>query len=669
MKSIITGALGSLKFRLAMTAVSVIALSVAMTVFLVTRGTTMRAEQSIKDSALDVDTVSATISSRLLNRENALNRAARQWPHASAPDASSAQLFLTQQSALTALFSRTFVAAASDGQMLAVGSDAGVKIGTRSIQGRHYFEQALRGERVMISEAFADEGLARLNVVMAVPIREGDGRVVAVLGGVLRPQSDNLLTDSTAASHLAADPIQTIVTDASGRIISHPDPVWLQHDVGEDPRLAEAVARWRGEGAPMEPQAWTWRTDAQFVAMAAVPDANWMVFRTASADLLLGGPGAGKREAIWLGAAVAIGGTLLILLATGWMLRPMRLLERRALRLLDEDMPIDEGWPASTGEIGQLSAVFKHVLGERAAMQQHKDEMLARVRAVMLNVPVGIAFSREGRLELASHYLGDLLGYADSELIGAPQNLLFPSESACDDFMARADLAFSTGQNFSEEVQIRRQDGRRFWASLQGAAVNAGSPSDGVIWLVSDISSQRLHREQLSWSASHDPLTNLVNRREFEARLQTQLQDRRRQEQASALFIDLDDFKAVNDGGGHAAGDAMLQQVASLLTGRVREGDTAARLGGDEFAVLLRGCDRQTAEAVAEQIRSRVAAFRLPWQGRMFQVGASIGVVEIDDSFADIAAVLAAADAACYAAKRAGRNAVRSHLPDALAVH
>ena len=668
-RTVLQTTLGSLKFRLALTAVSVIALSVAMTVFLVTRDTGLRAEQSIKDSALDVDTVSKTISSRLLNREQALSRAAEQWPQATAPDAPSAQAFLTQQSVLTALFSRTFVASARDGRVLAMSSDAGVHTSERSILGKRYFEQALRGERSVISELFEDEKSKHLNIVLAVPMRDASGAVYAVLGGVLSPQSDSLLTDSTRASSLARDPIETIITDSSGRIVSHLDPAWLQRDVGEDPRLAEAVARWRGEGAPMTAQAWTWRIGPQFIAMAAVPEANWMVFRTASADLLLGGPAAGRREAIGLGASVAIGGALMILLATSWMLRPMRLLERRALRLLDEDLPIDKGWPASTGEIGRLSAVFKQVLGERALMQRHNDEILARIRAVMLNVPVGIAFSREARLELVNHHLGSLLGYTDVELRGASPGVIFSSEAAGEAFLVRADRTLAAGRVHAEEVHVQHRDGHRFWASVQSAAVDPGDRSAGVIWLMSDISSQRQHREQLSWSATHDVLTDLVNRREFEARLQAQLHDRRRHEMASALFIDLDDFKLVNDSAGHAAGDAMLKQVAAILTRRVREGDTVARLGGDEFAVLLRACDRQTAEAVAEQIRTRVAAIRLPWQGQTLRAGASIGVVEIDESFLDIAAVLAAADAACYAAKRAGRNSVRSHQPAALAVH
>ena len=129
------------------------------------------------------------------------------------------------------------------------------------------------------------------------------------------------------------------------------------------------------------------------------------------------------------------------------------------------------------------------------------------------------------------------------------------------------------------------------------------------------------------------------------------------------LYIDLDGFKAVNDAAGHAAGDQLLRDIAALLLARIRSIDLAARLGGDEFGVLLRACALPTALGIAEQIRERIDAHALHWHGNVFSVGVSIGVVQIEDSYADVASVIAAADVACYAAKHAGRNAVRSGGP------
>ncbi|MEO8836171.1 MAG: diguanylate cyclase, partial [Caldimonas sp.] len=212
-------------------------------------------------------------------------------------------------------------------------------------------------------------------------------------------------------------------------------------------------------------------------------------------------------------------------------------------------------------------------------------------------------------------------------------------------------------------IEFVRRDGSRFWGQLLGAPVSRNDAGAGTIWTLGDVSEERRKRNALSWAATHDALTNIANRQEFESRLAEQLVDRRRREVACVLYVDLDGFKAVNDAAGHAAGDQLLRDIASLLLARVRSIDLAARLGGDEFAVLLHACGLPTALNVAEQIRSRIDAHALVWQGEEFRVGVSIGVVQIDESYVDVAAVLAAADAACYAAKRAGRNRVRSGGP------
>src|SRR5262249_38173140 len=126
------------------------------------------------------------------------------------------------------------------------------------------------------------------------------------------------------------------------------------------------------------------------------------------------------------------------------------------------------------------------------------------------------------------------------------------------------------------------------------------------------------------------------------------------------MLLDLDFFKAVNDSGGHAAGDALLHELSALMAKRLRRSDLLARFGGDEFAALLVDCDRDTALKVAESIRQQVAHYRLLWQGMSYGVGVSIGVVEVTPAHADRAAVMAAADDACYEAKGAGRNQVRA---------
>jgi diguanylate cyclase (GGDEF)-like protein/PAS domain S-box-containing protein len=285
------------------------------------------------------------------------------------------------------------------------------------------------------------------------------------------------------------------------------------------------------------------------------------------------------------------------------------------------------------------------------------------MRAVMAKAPVGIAFTRNRRFELVSDEFNRLLGYEGSGLEGEAARVIYASDEFYQELGTRVGAAFGMGRVFSEEIEFVRRDGSRFWGHLLGAPVSPHDAGQGTIWTLGDVSEERRKRDELSWAATHDALTNIANRQKFESQLGEHLADRRRREIACMLYVDLDGFKSVNDAAGHAAGDQLLRDVAALLLARIRSIDLAARLGGDEFGVLLRACALPTALGVAEEIRKRIDAHTLHWHGQVFRVGVSIGVVQIEESFADVASVIAAADAACYAAKHAGRNVVRSGGP------
>jgi diguanylate cyclase (GGDEF)-like protein len=176
--------------------------------------------------------------------------------------------------------------------------------------------------------------------------------------------------------------------------------------------------------------------------------------------------------------------------------------------------------------------------------------------------------------------------------------------------------------------------------------------------IVASAHHERRNRERLTWLASHDPLTDLINRHAFSQRLQDALGSIDKHDRNHAvLCIDLDRFKRINDAEGHAAGDRVLREVAALLMDEVRRRDTVARLGGDEFALLLESCPLVEACGIAENIRRAVESY--VYRGEMgdYDVEASIGVVEVDGRH-DSGEVLHAADLACFEAKRAGRNRV-----------
>jgi diguanylate cyclase (GGDEF)-like protein len=164
---------------------------------------------------------------------------------------------------------------------------------------------------------------------------------------------------------------------------------------------------------------------------------------------------------------------------------------------------------------------------------------------------------------------------------------------------------------------------------------------------------------RLVYQASHDTLTGLINRSEFEQRLQRTLLSALQQDREHALcYMDLDQFKVINDTCGHAAGDELLRQLALLLKGNLRERDTLARLGGDEFALLLENCNVHDALEVAEMFRVEVQRFRFKWEDQIFAIGMSVGMVAINRDSGTTASLLSAADAACFVAKDRGRNQI-----------
>jgi diguanylate cyclase (GGDEF)-like protein len=171
---------------------------------------------------------------------------------------------------------------------------------------------------------------------------------------------------------------------------------------------------------------------------------------------------------------------------------------------------------------------------------------------------------------------------------------------------------------------------------------------------------------QLAYQASHDALTGLINRREFEYRVERAIQNANAQAATHALlYLDLDQFKIVNDTCGHATGDELLQQLAQLLLGSVRHRDTLSRLGGDEFGMLFENCPLDKAVEIANSLLEAIENFNFTWGDTTFTLGISIGVVPIDRSTSDIASTMSAADSACYIAKESGRNQVQiAHMGD-----
>ncbi len=209
-------------------------------------------------------------------------------------------------------------------------------------------------------------------------------------------------------------------------------------------------------------------------------------------------------------------------------------------------------------------------------------------------------------------------------------------------------------------VLMSRQGDREFSTELTASPIRGPEGEvAGCVIIFHDVSEIRGLTREMSYQASHDALTGLVNRAEFERRLDSALASARGEGVAHVVaYLDLDRFKIVNDTSGHIAGDNLLRELAVLLRARIRDSDTVARVGGDEFAMLLAGCPLDKARQIADDVCQAVAEYRFTWRDRVFDIGMSIGLVQVGHDSGTAETVLSAADSACYVAKTQGRGRV-----------
>jgi len=215
-------------------------------------------------------------------------------------------------------------------------------------------------------------------------------------------------------------------------------------------------------------------------------------------------------------------------------------------------------------------------------------------------------------------------------------------------------------------VQLTRRDGSVVPIQERVAPIRDASDAvTGVVLVLRDITQERAAAAQLHHQATHDALTGLANRREFEHRLQRAIDSRVGGGAPYALlYLDLDQFKVINDTCGHAAGDELIRQVAWSIRQLLRSGDVLARLGGDEFGILLSNTAPEAASQVAESVRRRICDQRFTWRDKFFVVNVSVGVLSLADCLPSVADAMSAADRACYLAKDNGRNRVQAYRPD-----
>ncbi|MBI3140762.1 MAG: EAL domain-containing protein [Rhodocyclales bacterium] len=313
--------------------------------------------------------------------------------------------------------------------------------------------------------------------------------------------------------------------------------------------------------------------------------------------------------------------------------------------------------------MGALSGL----LAWQAASPHRLRDQLTLIDAALRCVDIAVVgVDERGDIFFGNGAAAKLAGVDAAELAGRPFTQIFPLRSAADgQSLGLAQLLQESAAAPALRAVLRdAQDGEHVLDISCSAEETAEKrqPRRLSFLVMEDVSVPRGISLELFWQANHDPLTGLVNRRGFEEELRAVIAaGGDGDKQHALLFIDLDRFKLINDSGGHAAGDEFLRQIATVLRDRVRTSDVLARLGGDEFGVLLPGCPVEQALRIANAIRLEVANFRFVWHDKVFHVGASIGLVVLSDPAATPEEVMEQADAACYAAKDAGRDQIRVH--------
>ncbi|MAX52109.1 MAG: GGDEF domain-containing protein [Methylophaga sp.] len=292
-------------------------------------------------------------------------------------------------------------------------------------------------------------------------------------------------------------------------------------------------------------------------------------------------------------------------------------------------------------------------------LKASQEHMLKLSRAVESSPNPILITDANGTIEYVNKRCEKLSGYTAVEMHGQRLETYKSNKLPSAFFDEIWHQTASEGQ-WSGEIENCRKDGSHYWVKLYLAAVYDDQKNiNHYVAIYEDITESRKLAKKLSFQATHDDLTGLINRTEFERRLSMLVNDAQRIGTQHALcFLDLDQFKVINDTCGHIAGDELLRQLGSLLGGSTRKSDTLARLGGDEFAILVEDCELEKAEFIANEIKELVSQFQFIWETQVFTVGVSIGVTTITSATRNRTEALKQADSACYAAKNSGRNRV-----------
>lgn len=294
------------------------------------------------------------------------------------------------------------------------------------------------------------------------------------------------------------------------------------------------------------------------------------------------------------------------------------------------------------------------------SIRKQNDEQIKKLSQAVAQSPNLIFITdTDANIEYVNPKIHQITGYSVKEVLGKNMRIFASGETANNDYKILWNI-IKSGKEWRGMFHNKKKDGELYWARESIAPIkDDNNKITHFIAIQEDITEAKKVSEQLNYQATHDSLTGLINRREFENRVNRTIDTSKHNNSNHVLcYLDLDQFKIINDTCTHVAGDELLKQFANILEGTFRFRDTIGRLGGDEFAVLLEHCSVHQAEKHAQQLLDKVNSFQFHWDNKSFRIGVSIGIVAINHSTQNISALLSHADIACYAAKNAGRHRI-----------
>lgn len=540
-------------------------------------------------------------------------------------------------------------------------ANTSVGLQRQDLRHRNYLREVLKG-KTFVSDAVVSPTTGVTQILISTPIwstvspnpsslDESDTiqQQPSILGAVNNAVTVELVSEVVSRLKYGPDSY-AFVLNSDGRAMVHPDTQWMStqeepaasllDDTNTD--LADIAKRMvdRQEGIELR----NMDGRLQYIAYLPSKEANWAIAFVIPKNNI-----EHQLQPLDL-IAFAFGMLAISLGIVLWRLQATQHHQLRQIQALTE----------ATNQ-----ALEKRVQERTIELAQAKERAQVTLESIGDAV---ITTDAEGRVDYLNPVAERLTGWSLESAQGAPLPEVFRlineySREPVTDPVAHC-LAEGCIVGLANHTVLINRHGQEFAIEDSAAPIrDTNNHLLGVVLVFHDVSEQRRLQEEISHQAQHDALTGLFNRYEFERRLQQAIEMAQAQDSEHALcYLDLDQFKLVNDTCGHAAGDALLKQLSVLFESKIRQCDTLARLGGDEFGVLLEHCSLTNAKSIANTLRQAVEDFSFSWQEQRFRVGVSLGLVTVDAMSTNVANILQAADSACYVAKDSGRNRVHVYL-------